>query len=92
MVVIVDALPDQAPLGCLLRRQLLGEQGEAHGARHADALRQEPGAAGVGDQAELAERLQEGGGFLRDDEVAGQRHRAAGAGGDAVDGGDGRHA
>jgi hypothetical protein len=53
--------PDQAPFGGLFGGQFVGQQGQAHGARHADALRQEPGAAGVRNQADLAEGLQEGG-------------------------------
>jgi hypothetical protein len=90
--VVGHRLPDQAPLGGLLGGQLVGQQRQAHRPGHADALGQEPGAAGVGHQADLAEGLQEGGRLAGHHQVAGQRHAGAGAGGDAVDGGDGRHA
>ena len=50
---IVDALPDQAPFGGFFGGQLFRQEGEAHGAGHADPLGQEPGAAGIGDEADL---------------------------------------
>ena len=84
-LVVVDALPDQSPSLGLLGRQRLGQHGEAARARRADQARQHPGAAGVGDEADPGEGLQEAGAAGGVDEVAGERDVGGGAGGDAVD-------
>ena len=88
---VFDAAPDQAPLRRLLRRQLVAQQCQAHRARIAEQPRQQPRAAGVRHQAELAERLNEARRARRDHQIAGQRDVRARAGGHAVDGGDDRH-
>src|SRR5574343_521187 len=88
---VLGAFPDQPPFGGLFGRQLVGEQGQAHGAGHADALRQEPGATGIRNQADLGEGLQEGSGLGRNHQVTGQRHRGASTGGNAIDRSNGRH-
>jgi hypothetical protein len=85
------AAPDQAPLLGLLGRQLVAQQGQAHRARRADQARQHPGAAGIRDQAQLAEGFDEAGGLRGQHDVAGQRQVGAGAGGHAVHRADHRH-
>ncbi len=50
----VDAFPDQAPaFRAFSALQLVAQQRQAHGARGAEQARQEVGAAGIRDQAEL---------------------------------------
>ena len=89
-LVVVDALPDQAPGLGLLGAEWLGQHGKAARAGGADEARQRPGAAGVGDEADAGEGLQEAGAARGVHQVAGQRDVGAGAGGDAVDGADDR--
>jgi len=57
-------------------------------ARVADQARQNPGTAGVWDQADAGEGLHETGRARRQHDVAGERDVAAGAGGDAIDRGN----
>jgi hypothetical protein len=87
-LVVVDALPDQAPGLGLLGHERLGQHGEAARTGGAGEARQRPSAAGVGDEADASEGLQEAGAARGVDEVAGERDIGRGAGGDAVDGAD----
>ncbi|MNV85934.1 hypothetical protein D3C71_1799210 [compost metagenome] len=57
--VVRHALPDQAPFFGLLGAELVAQHRKAHGPRAADQARQHEGAAGVGDQPQAAERLDE---------------------------------
>src|SRR5262245_30139998 len=82
---VFNATPDQTPLRRLLRRQFVGQQCEAHGARIADEPRQQPRAAGIRHQTQLAERLNEVCGTSCDHEIARQRDVRPRAGCDAVD-------
>ena len=59
-VGVGDGLPDHAPVGGRRARDRLGEEGGAHRAGEADLARQPVGAAGVGDQADAGEGLEEG--------------------------------
>ena len=85
---IVGHVPDHSPLRGLGGRQLVARQRQAHGPRQTQALRQEPGAAGIGHQADLAEGLDETGPRRGDGDVAGHGQRRAGAGRHAIDRGD----
>ena len=78
---------DALGLGCV---DHLGEERQLLGLVHADEARQEPRAAVVDAQAPLHEDGAEAGGVGRDHEVAPEREVEPGAGGDAVDLGDGR--
>ncbi len=89
-VGVGDRLPDHAPVGGVAGRDRLGEERGAHRAGETDLAGQPVGAAGVGDQADAGEGLEEDRGLGGDDHVAGEREVGAGAGGGAVDGGDGR--
>eukprot|EP01022_Parablepharisma_sp_SALTPOND_P021539 TRINITY_DN427_c0_g2_i1.p1 TRINITY_DN427_c0_g2~~TRINITY_DN427_c0_g2_i1.p1 ORF type:complete len:1279 (+),score=502.02 TRINITY_DN427_c0_g2_i1:12957-16793(+) len=89
-LVVVDAFPDQAPLLGLLGADLVAQQCHAHGARRAHQARQEIGAAGIGDQPQLAEHFDEIGRACRQHDVAGQRDIGAGTGSHAIDGADHR--
>ena len=62
-----------------------GSSASSSGLRRADEPLEDPRRAAVRDQADLAEREHEPGGLGGDPEVAGERERGAGAGGDAVD-------
>ena len=90
-LVVVDRLPDQAPVGGALRLQRLAGQRQAERPRLADQPRQHPGAAAVRDQADRGEALDELGALRGDDDVAGQSDIGARAGRDAVDPRDHRH-
>jgi hypothetical protein len=57
----------------------------------ADQTWQGPGATGIGHQADLAERLNEGGGAGSQYDVAGEGDVGTGTGGHAIDGADNRH-
>ena len=57
--VVVDDLPDQAPVGGRLGGDRLGQQAHAHGARLPDQARQPVGAARIRDQPDPRERLDE---------------------------------
>ena len=89
-LVVVDHLPDQPPGLGLFGRKRLGQHGESAGARRADEARQCPGAAGVWDETDAGKGLQEARAARRKHQVAGERNVGAGAGGNAVDGGDHR--
>ena len=54
-------VPDHSPFLRVLRAELVAQHRRAHGARQPQLLDQEPGAAGVGHQADLAEGLDEAG-------------------------------
>jgi hypothetical protein len=71
--------------------QLVARHRQSERARPAHQARQQPGAAAVGNQADPGEGLDETGAAGGDHEVAAEREVGAGAGGDAVDGGDHRH-
>ena len=88
---IVDALPDESPGRRLLGGDPVAEQRHSHRPRGADQPRQEIGAAGVGHEPELRERLDEARRPRGDHEIAGERDVGARAGGDAVDRADDRH-
>ncbi len=87
---VLDALPDQAPIRGLLRRELVAEQREAHRARRSDETRQEVRAARVRNEADLRERLDEARRFGSDDEIARQRDVGPRARRHAVDDADDR--
>src|ERR1700704_1120946 len=70
---IVDALPDEAPARGVLRSQLVAKHRETHRSRSADQSRQEVRAARIGNEADLAERLQETRRLGRNHEIAGER-------------------
>ena len=89
--VVFNAAPDQAPLRRLLCRQFVCQQCETHRARIADQSRQQPRAAGVRHQTQLAERLYEARRASRDHEVARQRDVRTCACSDAVDCSNHRH-
>ncbi len=84
-LVVGQALPDQAPVGGLLRGQGLRGQRQPHGALRTQQFGQVPAARGVGDQADLAEGLDEFRGFRRQRQVAGQRQRGPRPGRHAID-------
>ncbi len=90
-LVVVDAFPDQAPLLGLFGAEFFAQHGQTGGAGLADQARQMIRAAGIGNQAQFAERFDKAGRAGGDDDIAGQRKIGAGAGGDAVDGADDRH-
>ncbi|MNS24824.1 hypothetical protein D3C72_567000 [compost metagenome] len=68
----------------LFGAQALAQHGQGLGASHADQAGQGPGAAGIRDQADLAEGLDEAGRAGRQHQVAGQRDVGTGAGSHAV--------
>ena len=89
--VVLDRTPDQAPLLGLRGRELVAQQRQTHRPRRTNQPRQPPGAAAVGHQAELGERLDEAGRLRGENEVARERDVGACARRHAVDGADGRH-
>ncbi|MCY1185391.1 hypothetical protein D9M73_261660 [compost metagenome] len=74
----------------LFGAQAIAKQGQGLGAGHADQPWQGPGATGIGNQADLAECLDETGRTRRQHQVAGQRDVGASACGYAVDRADHR--
>ena len=89
-LVVVDGALDHAPGLRLLGADRVGEHHQRAGARLADEARQEPGAAGIRDEADPGEGLQEPRRSRRQHDVAGEREVGAGAGRDAVDRADDR--
>src|SRR5215831_11323995 len=87
---VLDASPDHAPACSLLGGELLPEKRETQSARGAYQARQEPGAARIGHEAELRERLHEARRARCHHEITGERNVGAGAGGHAVHRGDHR--
>src|SRR5262249_50349005 len=81
---VVDALPDEAPRRRLLGGELVAEHRKPDRTGGADESRQEIGPARVGNEPEVAERLDEARGSRRDDEVAREREVGARARGNAV--------
>ena len=57
--LVLDDPADQAPVGGLLRRDALAEHHHLHRPRPPGEARQQPGRAGIGDQADIDEGLQE---------------------------------
>ena len=88
---VVHATPDQAPVGCLRRRQLIAEERETQCPRRSDQLRQKPGAARVGDEPDTAERLDEIGRPGSNDQITGKGNICSGPRCDSVDGSNNRH-
>ena len=68
----------------------MNEQGKASRPCIADKTRQKPGAARIRHQADARERLDKRRLQAGNDDIAGERNVASGAGGDAVDRGDDR--
>ena len=87
---VIDRAPDHAPGLGLLRRHRLGSERKRPRAGGADQARQDPGAARIRHQPDLGEGLHEARRARGQHDIAGQRDIAAGARGNAVDGGDDR--
>src|SRR5262249_2534254 len=77
---VLDASPDQTPACRLLGRELLPEECETQSPRGAYHARQEPGAARIGHEAELRERLHEARRARRHHEITGERNVGPGTG------------
>ena len=88
-LVVRDAAVEQADVERFIGLDEAAGEDEFGGAGVADDAWQEPGHAGVGRERALEEDGLEAGFFGADADVAGEREAHAGAGGDAVDGGDG---
>src|ERR1019366_4789600 len=88
---VIDAFPDQADALGILGRELVAEQRQRQRLGPADQTRQQPGAAAIGDEADLREGLDEARRARRDDDVATEREVRAGPRGDAVDRRDDRY-
>src|SRR5450830_358605 len=71
-LIVVHALPDQAPLLRLFGAEFFAQHGQSGGAGLADQAGQVVRAARVGDQAQLAEGFDETGRAGRQHDVAGQ--------------------
>ena len=84
-------IPDHSPILGVLRAQLVAQHGAAHGTRQPELLDQEPGAAGIRDQPDLAEGLDEARPRCGDRQIAGHGDRGACTCRHAVDGRDRRH-
>src|SRR5690242_17497835 len=84
----LDDAIDHPPGKRLLGGDLLGEHRERGCALETDDARQDECAAAVGNDADLRERLDEGGVAGREHDVAGKGEVRPRAGGDAVDGTD----
>ena len=70
---VVHALPDQADALGLFGRQLVAGHRQADGSCATDQARQQPGAAAIGNEADLREGLDEARAARRDHQVAAQR-------------------
>jgi hypothetical protein len=84
----VDQVAHEAGVVRLPARERLGEQGHPHRTGPPDRGRDGRGCPAVRHQADPRERQQERRRRRGDDQVAGERDRAAGAGGHPADGGD----
>ncbi|MCY1541958.1 hypothetical protein D9M68_776770 [compost metagenome] len=82
--LVRHALPDQSPILRLLGAELVAQHRQAHGAGAADQARQRERAAGVGDEPQPAERLNEAGRCLGNDNIAGESQVGARPGRHAV--------
>jgi len=87
-VGVVERFPNEAPSLGLVRGERLGRKRKPAGASGTDQPWQEPGAPAIGDEADLGEGLHEARRARRQYDVAGERDIGAGAGRDAVDGGN----
>ena len=85
-------LPDQAPCGRLFGGNGLGEERDRLRSGRADEARDEPGAAAIGDEADIGEDLQEARRLRGNDDVAGERNIGPGPGRHTIDGSDHRAA
>src|SRR3954447_24087150 len=56
---VLDTAPDEAPLSCQLRWQLIAQESQPHGARVSNEPRQKPGATRIRHQSQFRERLYE---------------------------------
>ena len=89
---IVGHVPDHAHGLGIGRAQFVTRHAQRHGARQAHALRQQPGAARIRHQPDLAEGLDEAGTGRGNGDVTRHGHRCACARRDAVDRAHGGHA
>ncbi len=74
-LLVVHHLPDHSPGLCLLSAELIAQQCQPHGAGASGHARQQPGAAAVRDEAELAEGHHKTGGARRNHHVAAEGQR-----------------
>src|SRR4051812_2652542 len=84
----LDDAIDHPPLERLLGRDLFGEHGERSCPLQPDDARENEGAAAVGDDADLGERLDERRVTGREHDVAGEREVRSRSGRDAIHGAD----
>ena len=89
-LLVIHHLPDHPPRLRLFSAELVTEQSQPHGAGASGHARQQPGAAAVRHQAELAEGHHKAGGARRNHHVAPERQRGARARRYTVNGTDDR--
>jgi len=88
---VIHATPDQPPVRCLLRGQLVTQHCESGGACIADQTWKEPGGTAIRYQSETAECLDKHRRARRNHDVAGERDAGARPRGNAIDRRDDRH-
>ncbi len=84
-----DGFVDHAPVSSLAGCDPVGEKHGAHGARTADLPRQSPGTAGIRDETDACECLNEAGTLCGNHDITGEREIGPCPCGNPVDGRDG---